>query len=261
MAGADHRQQEAEVFPVTAIHQIEITSRCNLRCRYCVHPSMSRAKQDMDESTYRQTLALTQALIRKYPGRQTELNLAGIGESTMHPEFVRFLYLAREAVGPRMSLVIATNGLLMTPALAREIKDARPDVYVSMHRPEKAGPAIEALRAEGLLRGVSADPSIAAVDWAGQIKWHVSTPAKGTQCKWVRTGWAIALSDGRLARCSFDGTASETIGTVWDEPDSLRTAPYALCDSCHLDVGVPRHQPQVEAQVTNALNQIVSEVA
>ena len=225
-------------FPVTCVHQIEITSRCNLRCKYCVHPTMSRAKEDMSEETYARTLLVTQLLMRKFPGKQQELNLAGIGESTMHPDFVRFVHMAREAVGPRVSLALATNGVSVTREMVAGIASARPDVWVSLHRPEKAGPAIELFKEFGLLRGTSSDPSVSSVDWAGQVKWHVSTPVKGAPCPWIRGGRVIVLSDGRLARCCFDGTASDTVGTVWDDPMTLRTAPYALCGTCHLDVGV-----------------------
>lgn len=41
---------------LTAIHQIEITSRCNLRCRYCVHPHMGRVKEDMEPATFAKAL-------------------------------------------------------------------------------------------------------------------------------------------------------------------------------------------------------------
>lgn len=225
-------------FPVTAIHQIEITSRCNLACRYCVHPKMSRPKMDMTDEIFTRTLEVVRHFMRKYPGRQRELNLAGIGESTMHPQFIEFLYRAREAVGPRVSLVLATNGLLMTPELAAAMKDAAPDVWVSAHRPEKAGPAAEMLRDVGLFRGLSLDPSMASVDWAGQLKWAVSTPLKGSQCMWVRGGRVMVMADGRVTRCCFDGEAVGVLGHIDDEPDSLRTSPYKLCENCHLDVGV-----------------------
>jgi len=226
------------MFPIRAIHQIEMTSRCNLRCRYCTHPTMARAKIDMDDATYAKALLWA----RKFPSH--ELNLAGIGESTMHPEFVRNVFIAREAVGER-PLVLATNGLLMTLELARAIAPARPRIWVSLHRPEKAGPAIEALKqaqAEAghqLLWGISADASIDAVDWAGQVKWHVSTRQKGEPCPWVKPGRVFVLSDGRVARCCFDAKADDVIGTVDDDLTQLQTAPYKLCATCHHDVGVP----------------------
>jgi hypothetical protein len=221
------------MFPVRAIHQIEMTSRCNLRCRYCAHPKMARPKIDMDDLTYAKALLWA----RRMPGN--ELNLAGIGESTMHPEFVRNVFLAREAVGDNVPLILATNGLLMTRELAMEIAPTRIRVWVSLHRPEKAGPAIEALKSAGIIAGVSADASVEAVDWAGQVDWFVSTRQKGEPCPWIKPGRVFVLADGRLARCCFDATADDILGTLDDDIPSLQTAPYKLCHSCHLDVGVP----------------------
>lgn len=231
----------AMTFPVVGIHQIEMTSRCNLRCKYCVHPKMARPKVDMDDATYRQTLDVTSRLLAAQPAgrKQKELNLAGIGESTMHPEFVRNVAWAREAVGDDVDLILATNGLLMDDAMAQAIAPYRPKVWVSMHRPEKAGPAVEAIRRAGIYAGVSADPSIGAVDWAGQVDWFVSTPIKGSPCPWVRRGMVFVMADGRVSRCCFDGKGEETFGTVWDDFGGMRTSAFSLCASCHHDVGVP----------------------
>lgn len=248
------------MFPIRTIHQIEMTSRCNLRCRYCAHPKMARAKLDMDDATYAKSLLWAQRL------RGGELNLAGIGESTMHPEFVRNVFLAREAIGEQTDLILATNGLLMDDALAQAIAPTRIRVWVSLHRPEKAGPAVEALKRAGILAGVSGDPSIAAVDWAGQVNWFVSTPQKGVPCPWVKPGRVFILADGRVARCCFDATADDVIGTVDDDLTHLQTAPYKLCATCHHDVGVkqepkefpvsfkPTGYPYPEAQVNYRVN-------
>lgn len=219
---------------ITQIHQIEITSRCNLRCRYCVHPTMQRAKEDMDPETFMQ--ALGWSLHFKKQGTQGPLNLAGIGESTMHAGFIQYLALARNVLGDDHDIVLATNGLLVNDALAQAMAPYHPRVFVSLHRPEKAGPAVEALRKVGLLAGVSADPSISATDWAGQIKWHVS--AQRTPCPWVRGGWAMVMSDGKLTRCSFDGTGVGVFGHISDDLTKLETSPYKLCATCHQDVGV-----------------------
>ncbi len=222
------------MIPLQQIHQIEITSRCNLRCRYCVHPTMKRAKEDMDVLVFERAIELARRFKRK--GTQGSLNLAGIGESTMHPKFVDFVAHAREVLGEDQDLVLATNGVSVTDDLARALRPFRPRVFVSLHRPEKAGPAVEMFKRAGLLAGVSADPSVAATDWAGQIKWHVSAPR--TPCPWVRQGWGIVLSDGRITRCSFDGTGVGVLGHVSDDPDTLTTSPYSLCSTCHQDVGI-----------------------
>lgn len=219
----------APQYQIREIHQIEITSRCNLRCVYCVHRHMPRAKQDMDERTFLK--ALDWAIEFKRRGTQHAVNLAGIGESTMHPQFAEFVGIARERLGRDTDLVLATNGLLVDDALVAKIAPHRPSVYVSLHRPEKAGPAIEALRRGGILTGVSTDPSTAATDWAGQVDWHKSAPTY-RPCGWVRQGAVFVMSDGRLSACSLDGTGDETIGSIFDDLDTLKTKPYRLCMTC-----------------------------
>jgi hypothetical protein len=179
------------MLPIRAIHQIEMTSRCQLRCKYCTHPKMPRPKMDMDDATYRKALDWAKFFQQRRP--HPELNLAGIGESTLHPEFVRNVHWAREAVGPYVNLVLATNGLLMTDELALAIAPARPMVWVSLHRPERAGPAVEALKHAGIFCGTSSDPSLAAVDWAGQVKWHVSAP-KGAPCPWIQNSMVMVMA-------------------------------------------------------------------
>lgn len=222
-------------FEVRQVHQVEITSRCNLRCVYCVHRSMPRSKADMSRDVYLEALKWARRFVDA--GTQGSLNLAGIGESTLHPDFVEYVHLAREQLGDGAQLVLATNGLLMTDDVAAAIAPARPSVYVSMHRPEKAGPAIEALRRAGILSGVSADPSIAATDWAGQVKWHTSAPSR--ECMWVRGGQLFVMSDGRLSTCSLDGQGEETLGTIWDDLTQIRTKPYFLCPSCDQSLNIP----------------------
>ncbi len=214
--------------PIQQIHQIEITSRCNLKCKYCAHPTMTRAKVDMTWDIFKRAIFLTKFCLEH--GYQGQLNLAGIGESTMHPEFIPFLAYARQELGKQQELVLATNGLLVDDAMAQAMEPYRPKVFVSAHRPEKAGPAVEALRRVGLLEGISVDPTAAAVDWAGQVKWHVS--AKKSECPWLPGGWAMVLSDGRITRCCFDATGIGVIGHVNDEMQPFTSA-YSLCDRCH----------------------------
>lgn len=222
-------------YPVREVHQIEITSRCNLRCVYCVHRQMPRSKDDMSRATFAKALEWAAAFVKA--GSQRSLNLAGIGESTMHPDFVEYVHLARDTVGEDCDLVLATNGLLVTDELAAAIAPAHPKVFVSLHRPEKAGPAIEALKGAGILAGVSADPSVAATDWAGQVKWHRS--AQPRQCMWVRGGQVFVLSDGRVTVCSFDATADDVLGTIDDDLTTMRTHPYRLCPACDQRLEIP----------------------
>jgi hypothetical protein len=211
---------------VKQIHQVELTSNCNLACKYCAHKTMARPKMDMSEEVFRRVLEL----VKQTPG-QHELNLAGIGESTLHPRFEEFVSLAHREL-PGVQLVLATNGIIASETLANTMRKNRVKVFVSLHRPERASKAIQFYRKSSTLAGVSADPSIAAVDWAGQIAWHVS--AAPTECMWLREGYAIVWSDGRVGTCSFDGQGDDgTIGTVWQDPAEWNHKPYKLCETCH----------------------------
>jgi len=223
-------------FELRALHQIEMTSNCNLRCRYCPSPHLQRPKLHMSDEHYTKSLKWATYFVRTH--KQRELNLAGIGESTIHPEFVRNVHLAREAVGDSCDLVLATNGVVVTDELARAIAPARPRVWVSNHRPEKSGPAINALRRAGVLAGTSNDPAEHAINWAGQVKWEVSVAGK-RHCQWVTSGRCMVMADGRLTRCCLDASGSGVLGTIDDDLTKIRTSPYVLCKTCDEDVGVP----------------------
>lgn len=220
-------------YPIRAIHQIELTSRCNLRCKYCVHGTagMLRQKVDMDAGTFE--LALRWARYFNDRHHHNELNLAGIGESTMHPEFVPWVHRAREVMGDAVTLVLATNGLLMDDAMAQAIAPARPRVYVSLHRPETAQPALLALSRVGILAGVSCDGALASTDWAGQVAWPVTTPLAGKDCTWVTQGKAVVASNGDVLTCSFDASGASVVGNVTHDLSACATQPWAACARCH----------------------------
>jgi hypothetical protein len=223
--------------PVTELHQIELSSRCNLRCVYCPSPHLQRPKVDI--SFFDFTRALEHVRWYRAQGTQHELNLAGIGESTLHPQFVEFVRLAREAMGVGR-IVFATNGVGYGEDLVAAIAPYQPSVWVSLHRPEKAGPAIEWYRRHGLLEGVSADPALEANDWAGQVAWHSSGPT--IPCHWIRTGWATVLADGRVTTCCLDASGAGVIGHVSDAVGTWRVQPYRLCGDCYQAIHVEGYE-------------------
>lgn len=214
---------------------------------------MHRAKLDMEEGVFLRALEHVKYGVRHHG--QRELNLAGIGESTIHPRFVEFVALARKAVdeaqansqqrnAPPVSLLLATNGVAVTDEMVKATKPFNLRYYVSMHRPEKAGPAIEICRKYDCLDGASADPSLAAIDWAGQVKWHVSAAKRA--CNWVRHGMAFVFADGRVSSCCLDASGAGVIGHVNDNIGSLKTKPYSLCKSCDQEIAIEGYDQRAD---------------
>ena len=216
---------------VKTIKQIEITTRCNLKCPYCPSPTMARKKEDMSLPVYLRALEW----VKHYrdAGTQGELSLTGIGESLLHPCFVDMVAMAREVL-PDQALVIATNGLLLTEELCRKLKPYEPRLFISLHRPEKAGPAIEAAKKYGLFAGTNVAFVTSSLDWAGQVDWYVSAPPM--VCEFLRSGWGVVMVDGNITTCCLDSTGSGIVGSVMDSIGPIYMKPYDLCNKCHMTV-------------------------
>jgi hypothetical protein len=195
---------------------------------------MKRTKQHMEREIYIKALRLAQYCYQVHG--QRELNLCGIGESTMHPEFDEFVRLAREMM-PDVRLVIASNGVKVTEEHIKTCARYGLDYYVSLHRPEVAGPVIEMAKKHGVLRGVSADPSIAAMNWAGQVDWHVSAQ-QDTPCPWLKDQMVMVTAEGDLVSCCLDGDGLSKLGTVDSDINQLNVKPYSLCKHCTHSVPV-----------------------
>jgi hypothetical protein len=215
---------------------------------YCPNPTLARPKVDMTPEHFERAIRHANRFYRNET--QFELNLAGIGESTLHPLFPELIGMVREFM-PAIRIVFATNGINLSSirvqrdkvtaqqahagrvldALVKAKKTGEVHVYVSLHRPERAGLAIEVLREAGLLAGVSADPSLEADDWAGQVKWKRSFQQRRV-CDWLKEKRVIALADGRISTCCLDASGVGVIGHVSDEPESWNPKPFSLCGTC-----------------------------
>lgn len=228
--------------PIRDIHQIEITTLCNLRCHYCPQfPKLPRPKELMSAEVWEQSLEVVRFFVRQ--GTQTELSLTGIGESLLHPDFVRMVEMAREAIGPRRPLTLTTNGLLLTEEMCVALKPFKPSIYVSLHRPEKATDAVMAARRHGLLAGTNESFALAAFDWAGyQKNWTKNVSAPPITCEFLRSGWGVILVDGRVSTCCLDAEAKPAeegggvVGDIWQPPSTLMLKPWTGCESCHMRV-------------------------
>ncbi len=229
------------------MHQIEMTSHCDLRCKYCPSPDIQDGKykhlggrdaRHMTEAHFRR--ALEWAVWGMYNRPRPELNLAGTGESTIHPNFIEFVRLARKTIGWKPILTLPTNGISMTKEKAEVLAECKVEVFVSLHQPARAAKGVQLLKEAGCLFGVSHDASLNPIDWAGQVEWDPGGKAanQGNLCPWLEEQRVIALSDGRISVCSLDGTSEGVIGHVDMEPGSIKTAPYKHCKNCHQAVSV-----------------------
>jgi len=220
-----------EVFPklVQSVQQIEITSRCNLSCVYCVSPNLKRPKVDMTDEIWDASLRLVKRYHQRY-GPQ-DISLFGIGESFLHPNFVEYVRQAREMLGSKIRLTVASNGIAVTEDFIRSLVPYNLRIYVSAHRPDKIRDHVQIIQKYGLLESVSMDPIISGVNWAGQLDWPVNAPSY--KCPWLEKAQVMIMADGRITACCFDGGGYGVVGNVLDESKDFYTQPYSLCTDCN----------------------------
>lgn len=219
--------------PITQIHQVEITSRCNLSCAYCPSPVLEtvhgRAKKDMSQDIFERTLEWVKYYDNLWT--QQEFWLHGIGESLLHPKFLEFCEIARMSL-PHTTLRLSTNGLLFDHDIAKELSRLKVLLHISLHRPEKAGIAVVIAQQYGILEYYDVNPVKGAMNWAGQVNWPVTAERK--VCGWLRDGWGAVLQDGRITTCCYDASGAGVVGHVNDEIGNASIKPYSLCNTCHL---------------------------
>lgn len=220
---------------VTTIHQIEVTTRCNLRCKYCPSPNLPKirgqAPMDMSIATFERALEWCKHFDNA--GTMPELSLTGIGETLLHPEWPKLMRLARNAL-PDMFINFSTNGLLLDRDACYVLKALNIRVFVSLHRPEKAGPAIQLAHEFDIFEDYNEQAATSAMDWAGQVDWYVSACAE--PCVWLRDGRANVLVDGRITTCCMDAAGVGVVAHVDDPVGVAEIKPYSLCDGCHMTV-------------------------
>lgn len=217
---------------IREVHELELSSQCNLACVYCPHPTLKREKAHMEWEVFQHALRHVHHYVEA--GTQGELALTGIGEAILHPNFVAAVSLARAVLGPKRPLTMATNGVAFTREHAVACRTYGVQVYVSLHRQEMAGPALALLREERVVHNVNHAFVNSSMDWAGQVQWHVS--ALKRTCAYLQKGWAVIRQDGRVDQCCQDAHSLHPLGNVFDDPGEWRAAPIPLCAQCHMRV-------------------------
>lgn len=107
---------------------IEITTRCNLACRFCMRTRMGISGKDMMFETFSR-------IIERIP-HAYRITFVGLGEPLLHPDIIRFVNLVKSH-GKRAALV--TNGLTLDREIAGELIRAGLDSIVfSIDAPNQA---------------------------------------------------------------------------------------------------------------------------
>lgn len=102
---------EAVCDPIIA--NIEITTRCNLRCAYCARTIRGSKGEDMPLETFKTILGLLPHAYR--------ITLVGLGETLLHPRVADFIAEA-SSLGRRVALV--TNAMLLDEPMSRNLLEA-----------------------------------------------------------------------------------------------------------------------------------------
>lgn len=224
---------------VRSIHQIEVTSKCNLRCKYCPSPQLPKLRGEpprfMTDDDFNRSLKWAKYFEEEW-GTQGELSITGIGETLLHPNIADYFRLARKTL-PHNDIVFSTNGILLKDKIAAVCAEENIGVFISLHRPEKAGHAIQVAKKHGILRDVNHSAATNAFDWAGQVDWFVSAPeGADNPCEYLRSGWGVVLADGNITTCCLDASNKGIVAHVNDDIGSAFVKPYSLCSDCHMSV-------------------------
>lgn len=224
---------------ITTITTLELSSLCNLACTYCCnrllvkHPG--RKAGIMSDAVFERCVEIVKALTRQ--GTQKELNLNGNGESLLDPQLVKRITALRKTLGDRVKIQFSTNGVLLTPSLAANLKAAGINrMDLSIHSPKHARRARDAILSAGIKGIPTIGPVTGAHNWAGQLEpeYRTKYEPQGMQCDPLIEGRAYIQSEGDVVPCCYDYRNLGKIGHVFNDDILERELkPFELCETCH----------------------------
>lgn len=107
---------------------IELTQRCNIRCRHCYNFDRDRPRDACAERPELSTPEILQAITDLHQAGCLFLSLTG-GEALLHPDLFTFM---DHAGGLNMAVQLLTNGLLLRPGMAAELASRKHLLGVSV---------------------------------------------------------------------------------------------------------------------------------
>lgn len=124
---------------------LSLTSRCNLKCRYCYQRSDSKGLDMSDE-------VIAQAMRLADTGTPLLIQLTG-GEPTLVPDRIQLVATLARRMKSRAQLAIQTNGTLLTPELVALFTEYKMQVGVSLDGPPETQECLRG-KADDTLRGL-----------------------------------------------------------------------------------------------------------
>jgi len=222
------------------ITTIELSSKCNLACRYCINRYMkSRAFRTpgiMSDEIFDHSLSWLRVLVAR--NTQREINLNGNGESCLDPDLPERIRRTKNIVGNR-KVGLCTNGVNMTEELCRAMLNAGIDrIDISPHSPYHARMCANIFTRMGVPSGINMGSIIMTHNWAGQLDPEDSVPMLFTlKCDPLIEGRAYIDSDGYVTVCCYDYQNIGSYGHVQDyDLDHREIKPFSLCKTCHQEV-------------------------
>jgi len=224
------------VVKINTITNIELSSRCNGNCQYCPARLQHKYRKTgfMTWDIFEKTVEWVKVLCEN--GTQREVNLFGVGESTLHPDLVPMIKYAKEKIPFRIPLHMNTNGILITKELAIRIRDAGINhIDITGHDHYHTAKTIRIFREVGIVGELTYDFVTRPHDWAGQVDWFEidKTVYDPGVCPWLGYGQVMVMSDGNITNCCIDAFGQGIFGHVNEDITKLEVLPFELCKKCH----------------------------
>lgn len=227
--------------PITlqTITSIELSNDCNMSCLYCVSRLLKRNSVRnvgiMSDEVFDRACDLIAILCQR--GTQQEVSLHNLGEPLLDPQFLHRAGRVKRILGPTRPLYVCTNGLNMTPELARGLAMCGVDqVDISAHSAYHARRALDMLLSANAPVGVvNGGAMTGAHNFAGQIEpEHSVTVRVRPDCTSLPNGRGYVGKEGFMTACCYDYRNLGAFGTVFH--DDIFERPIwesPLCAQCH----------------------------
>ena len=120
MRNVDNRQKHTKLLSSATSIQLEPTTKCNLRCKFCISPLWDRRGKDMSFTDFKKTVDSFPCL--------TEIHMQGIGEPLMCKDFEKMLEYCKKK---RILLSTTTNATLINEEKAEMLVSSGMDLIVA----------------------------------------------------------------------------------------------------------------------------------